>query len=62
MAMIAYASATIICVVSAGCMLLFLWVDLNHKATQRQLKRLELHLSMINRQLSEARNSQESNQ
>lgn len=53
MAMIAYASAAIICVVSAGSILLFLWVQMNHNTTVREIKRLELQVAILLKQLNE---------
>ena len=53
MALIAYSSATIICLVSAGCILLFLWVQMNHNTTVREIKRLELQIAMLLKQLQE---------
>ena len=53
MAMIAYASAAIICAVSAGCILLFLWIQMNHNITVREVKRLELQIAMLLKHLQE---------
>ena len=53
MAMIAYASATMICAVSYGCLILFLWIQMNHNTTVREVKRLELQLALLTRELKD---------
>ena len=47
MAMIAYATATIIFVVSAACIMLFLWIRMNHNMTTREIKRLEVQVALL---------------
>lgn len=53
MGLIAYASGAIICVVSAACLMLFLWVQMNHNTTVREIKRLELQIVLLMKELSE---------
>ena len=53
MAMIAYSSLAIICTVSATCILLFLWVQMNHNTTVREIKRLELQIVLLLKRLQE---------
>ena len=53
MAMIAFASAAIMSVVSAACLVLFLWVQMNHNTTVREVKRLETQIALLIRQLKD---------
>jgi len=47
MAMIAYASMTVICIVGYTCLILFLWIQMNHNTIVREIKRMELQLLML---------------
>jgi Family of unknown function (DUF6768) len=47
MAMIAYATATLIFTVSAVAIMLFLWIKMNHNTTTREIKRLELQVALL---------------
>jgi phosphotransferase system glucose/maltose/N-acetylglucosamine-specific IIC component len=51
MAMIAYATATVVFTVSYGCIFLFLWSQMNHNTTEREIKRLELQVALLIREL-----------
>jgi len=51
MAMMAYATATIVFVVSYACIFLFLWNQMNHNSTAREIKRLELQVALLIREL-----------
>jgi hypothetical protein len=51
MAMIAYATATVIFGLVAASVLLFLWVKVNHNTTTREIKRLELQVALLIREL-----------
>ena len=47
MAMMAYATATVVFVVSYACIFLFLWNQMNHNTTAREIKRLELQVALL---------------
>jgi len=51
MPLIAWASAAIICVIVAATTLLFLWSQLNHNMTVREIKRLEVQCALLARAL-----------
>lgn len=51
MAMMAYATATVVFTVSAGCILLFLWIRVNHNTTARDIKQLELQIALLIREI-----------
>jgi phosphotransferase system glucose/maltose/N-acetylglucosamine-specific IIC component len=51
MAMMAYATATVVFTVSYGCIFLFLWSQMNHNTTEREIKRLELQVALLIREL-----------
>ncbi len=51
MGMIAYATATLICLLSASAILLFIWIRMNHNTTVREIKRLELQVALLTREL-----------
>jgi phosphotransferase system glucose/maltose/N-acetylglucosamine-specific IIC component len=51
MAMMAYATATVVCAVSYGCIFLLLWSQMNHNTTEREIKRLELQVALLIREL-----------
>ena len=51
MAMMAYATATVVFVVSYACIFLFLWNQMNHNNTAREIKRLELQVALLIREL-----------
>jgi uncharacterized membrane protein YciS (DUF1049 family) len=57
MAMIAYATATIIFGLVAACIMLFLWVKVNHNTTTREIKRLELQVALLIRELHQNKES-----
>ena len=59
MAMLAYATAAIICMAVACTTMLWLWVQMNHNTTVREIKRLELQMSLLTQELQQ--NSQHSN-
>ena len=52
MAMLAYATLVTVCAITSGCVILFLWVQMNHNTTVREIKRLELQIALLLRQLS----------
>ena len=47
MAMIAYASMMVICIVGYTCLMLLLWIQMNHNTIAREIKWLELQLLML---------------
>jgi phosphotransferase system glucose/maltose/N-acetylglucosamine-specific IIC component len=51
MAMMAYATATVVFVVAYACIFLFLWNQMNHNTTAREIKRLELQVALLIREL-----------
>jgi Na+/proline symporter len=51
MAMIAYASVTIIFVISYAAIFIFLWSQMNHNTSTRDIKRLELQVALLIREL-----------
>jgi Flp pilus assembly protein TadB len=53
MAMMAYATATVVFVVSYACIFLFLWNQMNHNTTAREMKRLELQVALLIRELKD---------
>ncbi len=53
MAMIAYAMGATILAISYGCVFLFLWIQMNHNTTVREVKRLELQLALLTRELKD---------
>ena len=53
MAMIAYASATIMCAVAYAAIFLVFWIQMNHNRTVREIKRVELQLALLAGKLSE---------
>ena len=57
MAMIAYATATIIFGLVAASIMLFLWVKVNHNKTTREIKRLELQVALLVRELHQNKES-----
>jgi hypothetical protein len=54
MAMIAYASATIICVIAYATVFLFIWVQMNHNTTVSEIKRVELELALLAKALKDS--------
>ena len=58
MAMVAYATAALICMVVASTTMLWLWVQMNHNTTVREVKKLELQMSLLTAELQSARNRQ----
>ena len=54
MAMIAYASMTVLCAVAYCGVFLFIWIQMNHNVTVREIKRVELQLALLTQKLSEA--------
>ena len=53
MAMMAYATAAVFCVVAYACIFLFLWNEMNHNTTAREIKRLELQVALLIRELKD---------
>ncbi len=53
MAMLAYASLAVICIVGHVGIMLFVWIQMNHNQTVREIKRLELQVAMLLKQLKE---------
>ena len=53
MGMLAYASLTVVCIVVHGAIMLFVWIQMNHNTTVREIKRLELQVAMLLKQLKE---------
>jgi CO dehydrogenase/acetyl-CoA synthase gamma subunit (corrinoid Fe-S protein) len=53
MAMIAYASLAIICTVAYAAIFLFIWVQMNHNTTVGEIKRIELQIALLSKQLSQ---------
>ena len=51
MAMIAYASAAVIFTITAATIFIFLWSQMNHNTTTRDIKRLELQVALLTREL-----------
>ena len=51
MAMLAYASVTIICVISLTTIYVIFYVCLNRNVTIREIKRLELQIALLNNKL-----------
>ena len=60
MAMLAYATLVTVCAVICCCIMLFLWVQLNHNTTVREIKRLELQIALLLRQLGKPSSEKES--
>ncbi len=55
MALIAYATAALICMLAACTTMLWLWVQMNHNTTVREIKRLELQLNLLTQELKHQR-------
>ena len=55
MAMIAYASGAVICGISYGIIFIFIWVQMNHNTTVREIKRLELQIALLARDLKQSK-------
>ncbi|MFT7652684.1 MAG: uncharacterized membrane protein YciS (DUF1049 family) [Limisphaerales bacterium] len=53
MAMIAYGTATLICMGVACTTMLWLWVQMNHNTTVREIKKLELQISLLTQELQQ---------
>ncbi len=53
MAMIAYATAAVICMGVATTTMLWLWVQMNHNTTVREIKRLELQMALLTQELQQ---------
>ncbi len=53
MAMIAYATAVLICFGVASTTMLWLWVQMNHNTTTREIKKLELQLALLTHELQQ---------
>ena len=54
MGMIAYASATIICVIGYVAVFLFIWVQMNHNTTVSEIKRVELQLALLTKAIKDS--------
>ena len=53
MAMMAYATAALICMSVACTTMLWLWVQMNHNTTVREIKRLELQVMLLTQTLQQ---------
>ncbi len=53
MAMVAYATAALICIAVACTTMLWLWVQMNHNTTVREIKRLELQMALLTQELQQ---------
>ena len=51
MAMIAYATTAVICIVTAATIMLFVWIQMNHNTTVREVKKLELQIALMTHEL-----------
>ena len=51
MGMIGYATETVLCKVAYATIWLFIWMQMNHNTTVREVKRLELQLMLRAKQL-----------
>lgn len=50
MAMLAYATAILLCAIGYAAVVTFFWIRLNHNTTIREIKRLELQMALMARQ------------
>ena len=57
MAMLAYASAALICMVVASTTMLWIWVQMNHNSTSREVKKLELQIALLTQELQQQNQS-----
>ena len=53
MALIAYAAMTVLCAVAYAAVFLVVWIQMSHNRTVREVKRVELQLALLARQLRE---------
>ena len=54
MAMIAYATVIVICIVAYATIFLFIWVQMNHNTTVSEIKRVELQLALLAKALKDS--------
>ena len=54
MAMIAYATVIVICIVAYATIFLFIWVQMNHNTTVSDIKRVELQLALLAKSLKDS--------
>ena len=54
MAMIAYATGIVICIVAYATIFLFIWVQMNHNTTVTEIKRVELQLALLAKALKDS--------
>ncbi len=57
MAMVGYAAAVTICSVAYASIFLFIWVQMNHNTTVREIKQLELKIALLSNQLGSNANA-----
>ena len=55
MAMMAYGIGALICMVVASTTMLWLWVQMNHNTTVHEIKKLELQISLLTRELQQTK-------
>lgn len=53
MAMMGYASAVLLCAIAYSAVALFVWIQVNHNNTVREVKKLELQIALLNQQMSQ---------
>jgi len=53
MAMLAYASAAMLCAIGYAAVVLFVWIQMQHNNTVREVKKLELQIALLNQQLGD---------
>ncbi len=53
MAMIAFATGTLLCAFAYASVFLFVWIQMNHNNTVSEIKRLELQLAILSRKLDQ---------
>ncbi len=59
MGMLAYATAALICMGVACTTMLWLWVQMNHNTTVREVKKLELQLALLTQELQQRNQKKE---
>ena len=57
--MLAYATAALICMATACTTMLWLWVQMNHNTTVREIKKLELQMALLTAELQGNRDGKE---
>ena len=58
MAMLAYATAALLCMAAACTAMLWFWVQINHNETLREVKKLELQIALLTREFQQPDNKQ----